>query len=162
MSDPPTLTDHLAIHFLELPKLPGAAAGTGQTDISTTLQRWLYYMHERGEVDAMEDPILLQILKEDPDIEDAEERYRQFVADDELREKYQDRIKAERDRRSQMIYAERQSEKRGLERGMEQGLEQGRQKERREFVLRMKSRGMATEEIAELTGLSAEEIDAIV
>ena len=49
----------------------------------------------------MEDPILLQILKEDPDIEDAEERYRQFVADDELREKYQDRMKAGR------IYAER-------------------------------------------------------
>ena len=106
----------------------------------------------------MEDPILLQILKEDPDIEDAEERYRQFVADDELREKYQDRIKAERDRRSQIIYAERQGEKRGLERG----LEQGRQKARREFVLRMKTRGMATEEIAELTELSAEEIDAIV
>lgn len=84
-----TLTDHLAIYFLELPKLPGdAAPGTGHTDISTTLQHWLYYMHERGEVDAMEDP----------DIEDAEERCLQFVADDELREKYQDRIKAERNR----------------------------------------------------------------
>ena len=33
----------------------------------------------------MEDDILLQILKEDPDIEDAEERYRQFVADDEVK-----------------------------------------------------------------------------
>ncbi|MDA3949222.1 MAG: hypothetical protein PF508_08345 [Spirochaeta sp.] len=102
----------------------------------------------------MEDNILLQILKEDPDIEDAEERYRQFVADEELREKYQDRIKAERDRRSQIIYAERQGEKRGLEQGLEQG--------RRELIARMKSRGMSTAEIAEATGMSAEEIDAIV
>jgi hypothetical protein len=32
----------------------------------------LYYIDERGDSDAMEDDILLQILKEDPDIEDAE------------------------------------------------------------------------------------------
>lgn len=152
------LTNHLAIHFLELPKLRGHATPTVESShISTTLQRWLYYMRERGEVDAMEDPILLQILKEDPDIEDAEERYRQFVADDELREKYQDRIKAERDRRSQIIYAEQQGEKRGLE----QGLERGRQEERQELIRRMKAKGMASTEIAELTGLSVEEVDAI-
>jgi predicted transposase/invertase (TIGR01784 family) len=147
---PITLTDHLAIHFLELPKLergfiPEGGTGTGGYHTSTTLQRWLYYMHERGEVDAMEDPILLQILKEDPDIEDAEERYRQFVANDELREKYQDRIKAERDRRSQIIYAERQGEKRG----------------RIDVARRMKTGGMSINEIADLTGLSVEEIDRI-
>jgi hypothetical protein len=75
--DSTILTDHLAIHFLELPKLerdliPEIGTGTGGSRISTTLQRWLYYMHERGEVDAMKDPILLQILKEDPDIIKAE------------------------------------------------------------------------------------------
>jgi predicted transposase/invertase (TIGR01784 family) len=159
---PVILTDHLAIHFLELPKLerglmPDIGTGTGGSHISTTLQRWLYYMHERGKVNAMEDPILLQILKEDPDIEDAEERYRQFVADDELREKYQDRIKAERDRRSQIIYAERQGEKRGMERG----LEQGAARKQSEIVKRMKAKGMSDDEIAELTGLSVEEIGAI-
>jgi len=153
---PLTLTDHLAIHFLELPKLGR------EHHISTTLQRWLYYMHGRGEVDAMEDPILLQIMREDPDIEDAEERYRLFVEDDVLREKYQDRIKAERDRRSQMIYAVRQGENRGLEQGLEQGLERGRQEERRELIRRMKAKGMSDDEIAELTGLSVEEIDAII
>jgi predicted transposase/invertase (TIGR01784 family) len=157
-SNPFILTDHLAIHFLELPKLergfiPEVGTGTGGYHTSTTLQRWLYYMHERGEVDAMEDPILLQILKEDPDIEDAEERYRQFVADDELREKYQDRIKAERDRRSQMIYAVRQGEKRGLE--------QGAARKQSEIVKRMKAKGMSDDEIAELIGLSVEEISRI-
>jgi len=152
------LTDHLAIHFLELPKLRCDATPTGDSPhISTMLHRWLYYMHGRGEVDAMEDPILLQILREDPDIEDAEERYRLFVESDELREKYQDRIKAERDRRSQMIYAVRQGEKRGLE----QGIERGRQEERRELILRMKAKGMSDDEIAELMGLSVEEIDTI-
>jgi predicted transposase/invertase (TIGR01784 family) len=164
------LTSHLAIHFLELPKLerdstPEVGTGTGSSHISTTLQRWLYYMHERGEVNAMEDPILLQILKEDPDIEDADELYRQFVANDELREKYQDRIKAERDRRSQIIYAERQGEKRGMERGrregLEQGIKQGAIRRQTEIVKRMKAKGMSENEIAELTGLSAEEINRI-
>ncbi|MDA3951377.1 MAG: Rpn family recombination-promoting nuclease/putative transposase [Spirochaeta sp.] len=148
------LTSHLAIHFLELPKLRGDATPTGGLPhISTTLQRWLYYMRGRGEVDAMEDNVLLQILKEDPDIEDAEERYRQFVADEELREKYQDRIKAERDRRSQIIYAERQGEERGLE--------QGAARKQNEIAGRMKAKGMSNDEIAELTGLSVEEIDTI-
>ncbi|MFP4152324.1 MAG: Rpn family recombination-promoting nuclease/putative transposase [Alkalispirochaeta sp.] len=176
------LTDHLAIHFLELPKLerdllPEIGTGTGGSHISTTLQRWLYYMHERGEVDAMEDPILLQILKEDPDIEDAEERYRQFVADDELREKYQDRIKAERDRRSQIIYARKQGLAEGRQAGLEQGLKEGREKglqqgiekgiekgvilRQAEIVQRMKAKGMTDEEIAELTGLSVDDIGAI-
>lgn len=160
------LTSHLGIHFLELPKLGHTRSQEAEhAGISTTLRRWLYYMHGRGEGDAMEDNILLEILKEDPDIEDAEERYRQFVADEELREKYQDRIKAERDRRSQIIYAERQGEKRGLERGLEQGLEQGRQEGRdegrRDFIRRMKPRGMSTAEISDLTGMSAEEIDDI-
>lgn len=165
------LTNHLTIHFLELPKLGDdfflapVSPDAEPIHISTALQRWLYYMHERGEVDAMEDPILLQILKDDPDIEDAEERYRQFVADDELREKYQDRIKAERDRRSQIIYAERQGEKRGLEqgleKGLERGLEQGAARKQSEIAQRMKAKGLSNDEIAELIGLSVEEIDAI-
>jgi predicted transposase/invertase (TIGR01784 family) len=149
-SEPLVLTNHQAIHFLELSKLRGVSSPvTGKPHVSTTLQRWLYYMHERGEVHAMEDPILLQILKEDPDIEDAEELYQQFVANDELREKYQDRIKAERDRRSQIIYARREGEKQGREEG------------RRELVRQMKSRGMSPDEIANVTGLSSEEIEAM-
>jgi len=155
--EPVVLTDHLTIHFLELPKLQtGSPPHTiGQhPPVSTTLQRWLYYMHERGEVDAMEDPILLQILREDPDIEDAEERYRQFVADDELREKYQDRIKAERDRRSQIIYAEQ----RGLEQGLEQGREEGRRQGRIDVARTLKARGLTEEEIVALTDLDPEDV----
>ncbi|MFP4153432.1 MAG: Rpn family recombination-promoting nuclease/putative transposase [Alkalispirochaeta sp.] len=153
------LTDHLAIHFLELPKLQSqlqprlrdnTAKPAEAPHVSTTLLRWLYYMHERGEVNAMEDPILLQILREDPDIEDAEERYRQFVADDELREKYQDRIKAERDRRSQIIYAT----KKALAEGREEGAWSGRLA----VAKKLKARGLSEEEIASLTELPIEEI----
>ncbi len=89
------------VYTVEMHALPEAAFRVPRRGIRN-------HMYERGEVDAMEDPILLQILKEDPDIEDAEERYRQFIVDDELREKDQDRIKAERDRRLQIIYARKQ------------------------------------------------------
>lgn len=177
VSAPVPLTDHLAIHFLELSKLQQESAPHNKgriTRISTSLKRWLYYMHERGEEDAMEDPILLQILKEDPDIEDAEERYRQFVADDELREKYQDRIKEERDRRSQIIFARTQGLQEGREEGHKQGREEGRKEGREEgrkegliegtrsvrleIAKRMKARGLSEEEIASLTDLPIEEI----
>mgnify|MGYP006432229749 CR=1 FL=1 len=169
----PILTPHLAIHFLELPKLRGNGISDNAAEpdrrsetsrraaLSTPLGRWLYYIDERGETDAMEDDILLQILKEDPDIEDAEERYRQFVADDELRERYQDRIKAERDRQSQLIYAQRQGEAAGREEGREEGRQEGRTEERLDVARRMKAHGIPVEEIRELTGLSAEVIAGI-
>lgn len=164
VSDRVPLTDHLAIHFLELPKLQQESTphdGVRSTHISTGLQRWLYYMHERGEEDAMEDPILLQILKEDPDIEDAEERYRQFVADDELREKYQDRIKEERDRRSQIIFARTQALREGREEGRKEGLIEGTRAGRLEIAKRMKGRGLSEEEIASLTDLPIEVIHGL-
>ncbi|MDA3949342.1 MAG: hypothetical protein PF508_08950 [Spirochaeta sp.] len=127
-----------------LPQRSATGSATDRhTALSTPLGRWLYYIDERKESDAMEDDVLLQILKEDPDIEDAEERYRQFVADDELRERYHDRIKAERDRRSQLIYARRH----------------GQTEARLDVARRMKAHGIPADEIGELTGLSTAEVD---
>ena len=67
---------------------------------------------------AEDDPILLQILKEDPEIQDAEARYQQFLADDALRERYEGREKFLRDWRSRL--------KAGREEGRQEGLDVGR------------------------------------
>ena len=53
-----------------------------------------------------------------------------------------------------MLYWERK----GWERGRQEGREEGRREERRELARRMLAKGMAKEEVAELTGLSPEEI----
>ncbi|MDU5909178.1 MAG: Rpn family recombination-promoting nuclease/putative transposase [Escherichia coli] len=45
------------------------------------------------------------------------------------------------------------------EKGIEKGIQQGRQEERQEFALRLLSKGMSREDVAEMTNLSLAEID---
>jgi predicted transposase/invertase (TIGR01784 family) len=46
----------------------------------------------------------------------------------------------------------------GLQEGLQQGLLEGEKRKARETARKLKSRGMALQEIAELTGLSLEEV----
>ena len=82
---------------------------------------------------AADDPILLQILREDPEIKDAEARYQQFVADDELRARYEGREKFLRDWLS--LAEERRQE--GLAEGRDVGRQEGRLLERRDMLIRL-------------------------
>lgn len=50
----------------------------------------------------------------------------------------------------------------GLVQGLEQGLEQGRNEARLQLIREMVSRGMSPELISEMTGLSIEEIEALL
>ena len=45
--------------------------------------------------------------------------------------------------------------------GRAEGLEAGRQEERRQNAIRMKAKGFPTQDIADITGLSPEEIDRL-
>ncbi len=49
----------------------------------------------------------------------------------------------------------------GLARGLEQGLEQGRSSEKMEIAKKMKAKGQASDFIADITGLTIEEIEAL-
>ncbi|MDY9317731.1 Rpn family recombination-promoting nuclease/putative transposase, partial [Escherichia coli] len=44
----------------------------------------------------------------------------------------------------------------------EKGIEKGRQEERQEFALRLLSKGMSREDVAEMTNLSLAEIDKVI
>ena len=48
------------------------------------------------------------------------------------------------------------------EKGIEKGIQQGRQEERQEFALRLLSKGMSREDVAEMTNLSLAEIDKVI
>ena len=69
-------------------------------------------------------------------------------------DKYWDQISRERTR-------ENAAEKRGLERGRAEGRAEGEARERQKNALKMKQKGFAIVDIAEITGLSVEEIDAL-
>lgn len=147
----PPLRD-FAIHFLELSKY--------DRDIdypSTALNRWLYFIINRGRREAMEDPVMKQILQESPEIAEADRRYEEFVADEQLRSRLDARDKFIRTH-AQLIH---EAEQKGLERGREQGLEQARDEARqqqRETARTMKRDGLDLNDIVRYTGLSEEEI----
>jgi predicted transposase/invertase (TIGR01784 family) len=144
----PPLTD-LVLHFLELPKYERNNAPP-----STALERWLYFITRRGGVDAMEDPVMKQILEESPEIAAAARRYEEFVADEQLRSRLDARDKFIRTN-AQLLH---DAEQRGIEQGMERGREEGREEERCETARRLKARGMSLADIAAVTGLPHEEI----
>jgi len=83
------LSEDLLLHYLELPKLTAPP--------STKLEEWLYYVHSRGKEGAMEDPYILEMLKKDPEIKDAEARYQEFLADEQAWYRYEAQGKKRRE-----------------------------------------------------------------
>ena len=49
----------------------------------------------------------------------------------------------------------------GLQRGLQQGLQQGAQQEKLENARKMKAKGYAIEDIAEITGLTQEQVEQL-
>jgi predicted transposase/invertase (TIGR01784 family) len=71
---------------------------------------------------------------------------------------YQQSLKIQRDNNSALNYARKE----GQEKGREEGREEGKAKERKELITRMKARGMTIVEIAEISGLSISELEALL
>ncbi len=132
----------MVLHFLDLPMFAARFADTSATLPSTALERWLYYIVRRGTNRAMEDPIMKKILEESPDIAAAERRYGQFIADEQLRSRM--------DARDKFIRTNAQLLHDAKEEGWEAGV--------RDTVRGMKEKGITVETIAEITGLSADNI----
>jgi predicted transposase/invertase (TIGR01784 family) len=79
---------------------------------------------------------------------------------------YQQSLKIKRDNYSALESAELRGEQRGQKQGIEigqkQGMEIGAEQEKREMAVKLKTKGMHVEEIAELTNLSIAEIQTLV
>lgn len=130
------MTDDLLIHTIELPRL--AIPSTG-------LERWGYYLSRRGSENAMEDPILLKTLRDDPEIQDAEERYRQFMADPQLESRY----------RARQRFLHQQAT------NLEEAREEGRREQLRETARKMKAAGIEAAVIESVTGLTIDELERL-
>ncbi|MCK5196971.1 MAG: Rpn family recombination-promoting nuclease/putative transposase, partial [Spirochaetales bacterium] len=80
------LTDHLIIHFLEIPKI-------NDKEMSSKMASWLLYLKAEGQ-----DKKMLKILLEnDEDLKSAHEMYKAFNNNDKLRRYALSREKAEND-----------------------------------------------------------------
>ena len=157
------LTDAVELHFIELPKFRKAAK-----DLSEPLHRWLLFLEEKPPENELE-----AMMEMDEMIRKAEERLEYLSADEETIRLYEWRENARIEWNSWVNEARRQGLEQGIQEGIQQGIQQGielgkeqgiqqgaRQRER-EIVLSMLRKGLDPAFIAEVTGLSMNEISEI-
>ncbi len=146
------LSDHLAIHYLELPKL---------IDYNTDneLEKWLYFLKNEGK--AEEDEKMRILLKENPSLNKAHEKYLAFGMDPELVDAYEARMKWKLDHDSALDDALSRGLKQGREEGRQEGREEGREEGMRQTANRLKALGLSPDLIQQATGLTVEEIDRL-
>ncbi|XID92004.1 Rpn family recombination-promoting nuclease/putative transposase [Paenibacillaceae bacterium WGS1546] len=131
------LTDVLEAHFIEFPKFERA-----RKDKRNPLHRWLMFMDEK-----LSEQELKELTAMDPIIGKTEERLEMLSADDHVRNLAEARDKALRDWNSSM------------EGSREEGLARGRAEGKAEVALKLLRSGMEPKFVAEVTGLSLQEVE---
>ena len=152
------LSDRLEFHFLELGKVDGQKPVEELTDVER-LAAYLKYanVEEKQEY--------VQEILDSEGIAMTENAYRKVTQDEIEYEKMESRLKYQLQYNTDMSLARQEGLESGLERGLERGLEQGRTEGEAAATVKlaraMKDKGMETEAIAEITGLTAGEIERL-
>jgi predicted transposase/invertase (TIGR01784 family) len=135
------LTDHFVINFLELPKF------FKKEKFNSNLENWMAFFKYEGQ----EEDIMKTIIKNNPNIAKAHDKYNAFTLNDKYIEMYEARLKWQRQYSSDVTYAEEQGIKKGIIEGKIEGII--------EDALAMKKDGLTVEKISLYTGLSIKEIE---
>ena len=142
--------DKLVFIYLEMPKFTKQ-----ENELESLFDKWLYVIRNLAAL--MERPRVLQEKVFAHLFEAAEiakfsrvERY-----------EYEESLKAYRDWFSVMATAELRGEERGKEKGLKEGLDKGRIEERLRNARGLKARGVDADIIAQVTGLSVDDILAL-
>ena len=149
-TDGSLLTDRLAIHFLELPKLRDQAVG-----VERRLVRWLTFLTVRSK------ERMAELVKGDAVMEKAMTTLEFLSQDEQTRMLYEARQKALHDYASAIGNAEERGMQKGIEIGREKGMEKGMEKGRLDVARAMMMDGESVERIMRFTGLSREEVEAL-
>ena len=147
-------TDKFEIHILELPKL--AQYEYPQTE----LLRWAQFFGAKNREE------MQMLAEQDKYIDKAYRRLEEMSADEQKRWEYEMRQKAIRDHRHMLASGRREGLREGRREGEKIGEQRGKSEGKREkameMALKMLERGRDTlEEIAEITGLTLEEIQTL-
>lgn len=138
------LSSHLILDFLELPRL------TENCKMDGELQEWLsFFASDEGKA---------MLEYNSPEVQNAVKPYHNFMADPELREAYEAHLKASLDYNSAMDFSYRNGRQAGIEEGMEKGRLAGALENARKMV----AKGLAIELVSECTGLSLDEVKALI
>ena len=138
------LTDHLYIHFLEMPKLP-----EDFINLTDDLVRWIYFLRDADK----EDKDMKIIIKDDDVLEKAKDAYDRFNRSKPLRSIYDKQVEARKTYITNIEHAKEEGEKRGIEKGEKQ--------KAIETAKKMKEDGSDVEIMIKYTGLSKGEIEKL-
>ena len=142
--------DKLTLMYLEMPKFRKT-----EDELETMMDKWMFVLHNLSRL--MERPRALQDRVFKKLFEQAEiARYSETE-----RRQYEESRKDMWDYFSTMKTAKDKGIKEGLEKGRAEGLAEGINTANRENARRMKAKGFAVEDIAEITGLSIEDIKTL-
>lgn len=129
------LSDHFTIHFLELPKF------LKKQEFKTSLEDWMAFFKYEGQ----EEEIMKYVIKSNPQIAKAHDKYTAFTMNDEVMEKYEARLKWQRQYNTDLAYAK----------------EKGERNNKIQNALAMKKDGLPVEKISLYTGLPIGEIEQL-
>ena len=141
------LTNHLEMHFLELPKYLSSSSR-----LTDELYAWFYFLTIKEKRGKMEE-IMEMLVKKNPIMKEVYDEYNKFVNTKDLFENYSEYEKNYFD-----ILALNEERIKGREEGLKEGIEQGEKNKAISMAKNMKARDMDLNLISELTGLSIEEI----
>jgi predicted transposase/invertase (TIGR01784 family) len=120
-------------------------------DEDSKLMDWLRFLKAEREEE------FTMLARKNPMIKEAYCKLQAMSEDEATRILYEARLKAQRDDYSRMQGARQE----GLEEGHREGRKEGRQEEKLEIARKMKSRGVAAGQIAEDTGLTLKQVEAL-
>ncbi|MBQ6211201.1 MAG: PD-(D/E)XK nuclease family transposase [Prevotella sp.] len=146
--------DKLTFVYLEMPKF-----NKTEDELVTMFDKWMFVLRNLSRLlerpEALQDRVFKKLFEQ-------AEIAKYTNAE---RQQYEASLKEYWDYTSTMETAFRKGKKEGeelgMEKGMEKGVEKGRQEEKTETARKMKAKGYNADTIAEITGLTIEEIDLL-
>ena len=149
------LTNHLEMHFLELPKYLSSSSR-----LTDELYAWFYFLTIKEKREKMEE-IMEMLVKKNPIMKEVYDEYNKFVNTKDLFENYSEYEKNYFDilaLNEERIKGREEGLKEGLKEGLEKGIEQGEKNKAISIAKNLKNAGIDIKIISENTGLSIEEI----
>ncbi len=143
------LTDIEEIHFIEIPKLKKL---NSEEEVVDMLEAWVEFLRDP------ESEVVRKLEMSNSEIREAKDKLYKLSMDEKERELYFLREKSIKDEISALANAE----EKGIQIGIEQGIQEGIQREKIETVLRLKSLGLNTEQIAKGTCITETEVEKII
>ena len=148
------LTNHLEMHFLELPKYLSS-----NSSLTDELNAWFYFLTIKDKRENMEE-IMKMLVKKNPIMKEVYDEYNKFVATKDLFENY-----AEYEKNYFDILALSEERMKGIEEGIKEGIKEGIEKGEKNKAISiaksLKKSGLDAKFISDNTGLSIEEINKL-